>query len=214
MGISEGLIYIGYAENPEKNHAEINIDEKLHLISCGLDYGSGSTDSKLGKTVLSAVGITEGFMKAYCLAESYFDGHFIPDRIIEWVIKFILYLKDKYRGVEIILNCEWASSTAINNALKLTVIEREIDVTLEDVWKSTILDRIDLVQLLLGEGRLLFTEAVPGIKAAFSTALWDEKKGKLKGVPIRLDNGTTDIDILDATEYALVKYTNYLMAAG
>jgi hypothetical protein len=43
-------------------------------------------------------------------------------------------------------------------------------------------------------------------------ALWDQEKGRLKGVPIRLGNGSTDIDILDATEYALVKYANYLMA--
>jgi hypothetical protein len=34
----------------------------------------------------------------------------------------------------------------------------------------------------------------------------------LKGIPIRLDNGSTGIGILDAGEYVLVKFENYLMA--
>jgi PBSX family phage terminase large subunit len=212
-GISEGLIYIGYAENPENNHVE-NVDEKLQLISVGLDYGSGSPDSKLGKTALAAVGITQGFKKAYCIKESYFNGFFLPEKIVEWVIDFLLELKTDYKS-DIILNCEWASSQAMNNALTLAVRERGIkDVKIINAYKSTILDRIDLCQVLLGEKRLLFTSKVPGIKAGFSTALWDTEKQKLKGVPVRLDNGTTDIDILDCVEYALIRYANYLLGAG
>jgi hypothetical protein len=163
-GNCEGLVYIGYCENPDNNHAELNADEKLLFISIGLDYGSGTQDSKLGKTVLSAVGITEGFKKAYCIAESYFDGFFLPDRITKWVIDFLLKLKSDYKS-DIFLHCEWASSAALNNALTLAIQEKGIEgVTVENAYKSTILDRIDLCQLLLAEKRLLFTENVPGIK--------------------------------------------------
>jgi hypothetical protein len=95
------------------------------------------------------------------------------------------------------------------------VRERGIkDVKIINAYKSTILDRIDLCQVLLGEKRLLFTSNVPGIKAGFATALWDTEKQKLKGVPVRLDNGTTDIDILDCVEYAIIRYANYLLGAG
>ena len=211
-GVSEGLIYLSYVENPEKNHVEI-VDEKIMFISCGLDYGSGSQDGKLGKTVLSAVAATDKFQKAFCIAESYFDGHFLPDRITKWAVQFLLSLKEKY-NVDIYLHAEWASSAALNNALKLCIIEQGIEgIFIENAFKSTILDRIDLCQILLAESRLLFTQAVPGLKAAFSTALWDSEKGKLKGVPVRLDNGSTDIDIIDAGEYALIKYARYLLAA-
>jgi hypothetical protein len=180
----------------------------------GLDYGSGSPDSKLGKTALAAVGITQGFKKAYCVKESYFNGFFLPEKIVEWVINFLLELKTDYKS-DIILNCEWASSQAMNNALTLAVRERGIkDIKIINAYKSTILDRIDLCQVLLGEKRLLFTSNVPGIKAGFSTALWDTEKQKLKGGPVRLDNGTTDIDILDCVEYAITRYANYLLGAG
>jgi len=95
------------------------------------------------------------------------------------------------------------------------LINRGIEgIVIENAYKSTILDRIDLCQILLGENRLLFTSKVPGIKNGFATALWDTEKAKLKGVPIRLDTGQTDIDILDAVEYSLSKYSKYLLAGG
>jgi len=212
-GNSEGLIYIDYAENPEKNHREIE-NEKIMFISAGLDYGSGTQDSKLGKTVISAAAITENFQKVYIIAESYFDGHFLPERIVKWTIDFLINLKEKY-GTSIILEAEYASSTMLNNALILALNETGIEgITIQNAFKGTILDRIDLCQILLAEQRLLFTGSVPYTKAAFNTALWDSKKGKIKGVPVRLDNGTTDIDILDAVEYSLTRYANYLLAAG
>jgi len=214
-GVSEGLIYLDYVENPDRNHSELPEDEELDFISCGLDYGSGTKESKLGKTVVAAVGITSRFKKAYTIDESYFDGFFLPDRIAAWAIDFLLNLKNQYPGVEIILHTEWASSSALNNALILELQNRGIEgIAVENAFKSTILDRIDLCQILLAERRLLFTSKTPGIKDGFSTALWDTEKGKLKGVPIRLDNGQTDIDVLDSVEYALIKYAKYFLAAS
>ena len=147
-GNCEGLIYIGYVENPELNHIE-KIPEKLYRLSLRLDYGSGSQDSKLGKTVITAAGITENYEKVYAITESYFYGHFIPDQVIKRVIKFILDLQEKYPDVHTTLHCEWASSSIINNALKLAVKEQGIDVEIESAYKSTILDRVELCQILL-----------------------------------------------------------------
>jgi len=127
------------------------------------------------------------------------------------VREFILQLKSDFVS-DLILHCEWASSHAINNALAMAL--QDVDgLKIEMAYKSTILDRIDLCNILIGEKRLLFTEAVPGVKKGFLTAQWDSEASKLKGIPIRLDNGTSDIDILDATEYALIKYADYLQAA-
>jgi PBSX family phage terminase large subunit len=212
-GNSEGLIYIDYAESPERNHKELE-NEKILLVSCGLDYGSGQQDSKLGKTVISAAAVTENFQKVFIVAESYFDGHFLPDRIVKWAIDFLVNIKEKYK-VDVILHAEYASSSMLNNALILALNETGTEgISIQNAFKSTILDRVDLCQLLLAEQRLLFTENVPATKAAFNTALWDSKQGRIKGVPTRLDNGSTDIDILDCVEYSLTRYANYLLAAG
>jgi len=215
FGVTEGLVYIGYCEYPEKNYAEL-INEKILFITVGLDYGSGSpTDnSKLGKTSLIACAVTEDFSKVYAVEESYFNDFFLPERITKWAVDFLVNLKEKYK-VDVILHAEWASSDALNNALKLELIDRNIEgISIENAFKSTILDRIDLSQILLGEKRLLFTHAVPNLKKAFLTAQWDSKKSKLKGVPVRLDDGSNPhYDLLDCFEYAVIKYAKYLLAA-
>ena len=102
----------------------------------------------------------------------------------------------------------------LNNALIHALNETGIEgIEVRNCFKGSILDRIDLCQILLAEQRLLFTENVPGVKKGFSTALWDIEKGKLKGAPVRRDDGTSDIDILDSVEYSLARYSSYLLAA-
>jgi hypothetical protein len=216
FGAVEGMVYLGYCEYPEKNHAEM-VNEKILFISCGLDYGSGSPtdDSRLGKTSLVACAVTDNFRRVYAIAESYFDDFFLPERITKWVIDFLLDLKSKYPGTDIILHAEWASSDALNNAIKLELINRGTEgVSIENAYKSTILDRIDLCQIILAEKRLLFTHTVPKLKKAFLSAMWDSKKSKLKGIPVRLDDGSNPFyDLLDCFEYAVIRYAKYLLAS-
>jgi PBSX family phage terminase large subunit len=215
FGVTEGLIYLGFCEYPEKNYAEL-VNEKILFITVGLDYGSGSPadNSKLGKTSLVACAVTEGFSKVYVVEESYFNDFFLPERIKKWAFDFLVHLKEKYK-VDVILHAEWASSDALNNDIKLELINSGIEgIAIENAYKSTILDRIDLSQILLGEKRLLFTQNVPNLKKAFLTAMWDSKKSKLKGVPIRLDDGSNPhYDLLDCFEYSVIKYAKYLLAA-
>jgi hypothetical protein len=214
-GITEGLIYAGYCEAPEKNHAEL-MGERILFISCGLDYGSGAPteDSKLGKTCLIACAVTEDFSKVFVIQESYFNDFFLPERITKWAIGILVELRAKYK-VDVILHAEWASSDALNNSIRFELINRQIEgISIENAYKSTILDRIDLSQILLAEKRLLFTHSVPNLKKAFLNAMWDSKKSKLKGVPVRLDDGSNPYyDLLDSFEYAVIPYARYLMAA-
>jgi PBSX family phage terminase large subunit len=214
FGVTEGLVYAGYAEYPEKNHVEL-MGEKILFITCGLDYGSGApTDgSKLGKTCLIACAVTENFNKVFAIAESYFNDFFLPERITKWVIDFLVNLREKHK-VDVLLHAEWASSESQNNSIRLELLNSGIEgISIENAYKSTILDRIDLTQILLGERRLLFTYSVPNLKKAFSNAMWDSKKSKLKGVPVRLDDGSNPhYDLLDSIEYSLIKYAKYLLA--
>jgi PBSX family phage terminase large subunit len=212
-GACEGAIYQNYIDDPEKNHVE-NIADKLYLLTVGVDYGSGTKEGRLGKTTLTVCGITPGFEKVFVLHESYFDKHFLPDLVINWIIENITDLQKKYK-LPIEVFCEWASSSVLNNALKLKVSELELEgVDIQDAFKSTILARVDLVSLLLSESRLLLTPAVPELKKALLSATWDSEKSKLKKIPIRRDDGSSNICSLDCLEYAITSYSRYLLAAG
>jgi PBSX family phage terminase large subunit len=219
-GVSDGLIYIDYAENPERNNiAAVPAKKKIAVVSCGLDYGTGAGDapvgeSRLGKTVIEASGVTEGFEEVYALEESYFNDFYRVDKIIEWVIEFLLRMREEYK-VKVALFAEWAGSAALNNTIGYELLKRrEAGVSVQPCYKGEIIDRIDLSQTLLAQKRLYFTDKVPGLKAAYKTALWDVERQKKLGRPFRLDNGTTDVDALDAHEYSLSTYAGTLLAKG
>jgi phage terminase large subunit len=219
-GVSAGLIYIDYAEHPERNNiAAVPAGKKIAVVSCGLDYGAGAGDapvgeSRLGKTVVVASGITENFEEVYALDESYFNDFYRVDKIVEWAIAFLSRMKEEYK-VNVRLYAEWAGSAALNNTIGYEIARRGIGgVSVQPCHKGEIIDRIDLSQTLLAQKRLYFTDKTPGLRAAYKTALWDVERQKKLGRPLRLDDGTTDIDALDAHEYSLSAWAGALLAKG
>ena len=213
-GIAEGLIYASHAENPQKNYTDVSPDMKqISFISIGLDYGKGGVeDSKLGKNCMIAAAIDKKYRNVYALHETIFDGLLLPEKVTQWIIDFILFIQDKYPGIRIEIQAEWASSAIMNNAVINAIEKKQIkNVDVQNAWKGSIVDRIDLCQLLLADKRLWFLET-PCLKSAFLNAMWDTEKSKVKKIPIRLDNGTTPFyDTLDCIEYAINKYSGYLM---
>lgn len=74
--------------------------------------------------------------------------------------------------------------------------------------KIEITDRIRLTSTLMGGGRFWYLPEAGSARDALGTALWS---GKHPGKDERLDDGTTDIDTLDALEYTLERdYKRYL----
>ena len=61
-------------------------------------------------------------------------------------------------------------------------------------------DRIRLTSILMGSGRFWYMPGAASLADALATALWS---GQHPGEDTRLDDGTTDIDTLDAFEYTI-----------
>ena len=59
----------------------------------------------------------------------------------------------------------------------------------------------------MNQNRYFWTEDAETLAAAHRTALWDSTKLE----DTRLDNGTTDIDSLDAFEYTIEQDANRLL---
>ncbi len=66
--------------------------------------------------------------------------------------------------------------------------------------KIQIIDRIRLTSILMGGGRFWYLPEAATLRDALATALWSQKH---PGIDERLDDGTTDIDTLDAFEYTI-----------
>lgn len=60
----------------------------------------------------------------------------------------------------------------------------------------------------MGAGRFFITDDWESLKTAFSDAVWNKE---VVGKDERLDDGSTDIDSLDAFEYAIERDMKYLI---
>ena len=68
-----------------------------------------------------------------------------------------------------------------------------------NAMKKPINDRIRALCLLMGAGKYFISRACPVTIDALKSALWDSKHTT---EDVRLDDGTTNIDSLDALEYS------------
>ena len=98
--------------------------------------------------------------------------------------------------------CDSAEQTLINhirNRLRHCKLSWLAD-RVENSAKICINDRIRLTCILMGGGRFWLMPEAATLRDALATALYS---GKHPGVDERLDDGSTDIDTLDAYEYTI-----------
>ena len=76
-------------------------------------------------------------------------------------------------------------------------MRRRLPIAVRNAKKGRITDRIRFYCGLMGTGRYAVMRSCVHTIAAFSEAVWAEE-----GSGIRLDNGSVNIDSLDAQEYS------------
>lgn len=79
-------------------------------------------------------------------------------------------------------------------------------VHVENAWKRPIIDRIRLYDVLYSQGRAFIMYDCPKTIEAVENAVWDPKKNDE-----RLDDGSTNIDSLDAMEYPVERDAGQLL---
>ena len=83
------------------------------------------------------------------------------------------------------------------------------DTKVKDALKSQITNRIFTLTALSARDRFFYTEECDTLTEAISMAVWNPKNTELE----RLDDGTSDIDSLDAFEYSFERdYKKYIKA--
>ena len=197
---AEGTIYMLFADETEKFLVD-KVKEELAIVTIGVDYGAGKSKIKF-----VASGITYNFRNVYVLDEMDLSGVYDPEQIYE---KFIEFYKRVY---ETYGKCQYAFCDygALGNVITLGLIRRcqkeRAPVVVEDCSKGLINDRIFLSSTLMAQRRFFILRKNTIITKAFQDALWNDKKPDE-----RLDDGTTDIDSLDAFEYSINSFYENLI---
>lgn len=204
---AEGLVYPCFASDPGK----YTIDDPLEwaeknktrfgTVTIGVDFGGNGSATKF-----QATGITpEGCVVA--LEEEHITGNIDPDGLNRRFALFCKAVTGKYGNAY--TRADSAEQILIRG-LSNTAAAEHLGTQVKNALKMRINDRIMLTLLLMKQGRLFVSKSCPHLIDAFRTAMYDSKKHEDE----RLDDGTTDIDSLDAFEYSIEPYYKQLQAAG
>ena len=197
---AEGTIYMLFADKTQDFLVD-KVNEQLAIVTIGVDYGAGKSKIKF-----VASGITYNFRNVYILDEMDLSGVYDPEQIYEKFIEFYKRVYDKYDKCQYAF-CDYG---ALGNVITLGLIRRcqreGLPVQIADCSKGLINDRIFLSSTLMAQKRFFILRKNTIITKAFQDALWNDKKPDE-----RLDDGTTDIDSLDAFEYSINSFYENLI---
>lgn len=178
--------------------------EKFDYLLAGLDYGESDATSCV------VVGVKDN--DYYLFKEYYHSGRKGQKKnILQYKTDIANFLNEIYEQeqVTMILTVEtspmtvytlFTSDTEIRKEIKIQKVKKEKTFTNS---KDAIQERVDVTNILINSEHLFYCdESIPVIKA-LKQAIY--KNGK------RLDDGTTNIDSLDAMEYAIKDEHKYIM---
>lgn len=204
--LAEGLIYKQFANHQElfmrdeavdKNGNKIN----FMLVTIGIDYGASK-----GQTELKATGITDYFREAWSIDEERIVDLYAPKDFYEVFVKFYHRVVAEYGKVTHVYADYGALGQVLTFGLNKYLHEQGIPINVNDCIKGKIIDRIYMDQMLFAQGRRFLLKKCKYLKEAYEQAVWDEKHEDE-----RLDDGTTPIDDLDASEYSMFPFYDKLM---
>lgn len=198
---AEGIIYRQFADNPSmfiKDEAKDEFGNNINfmIISIGIDYGANQSSTRF-----ICNGITPYFKQVWALDEMKMEGIYSPDILYEKFKEFYTRIVQKYGKVTHCWGDYGALGQVLTAGLNKYLQQQGIPLQVKDCVKGRIVDRIELDCQLFGQGKRFILRQCKGLIEAYTEALWNDK-----GQDERLDDGTTDIDSLDANEYSYFSF--------
>ena len=193
---AEGAIYTIFSENKNKFYTD---KPDYDFIQIGLDFGGNKSAH-----TLVATGIKNNYSKLTALMSEKIDATGkTPQDLYKIVENFINKVQQKYGEVSV-LYPDSAEQTLING-IKAMVAEKFPHIIVRNSIKNEIIDRIRCTTSLMASFRFFMTHDCKTLEEAFENAVYSDKP-KVQGKDERLDDGTSDIDTLDAFEYSFERY--------
>lgn len=227
---ADGAIYKRFADNPETFRCEVvdelNPDaevkqfrkEDIVSIEIGLDFGGNQSGHSF-----VARGYTDDYRDVIALKSRRImakdenediDSNMLDKLFCEFVQEVIdqYSVIDKHGDYVRYCNVEGVyydnAETVLGNSIRNAVEKKFPWISVRKARKAAINDRIRCTVKLMGAGRFFITKDCESLQTALSDAVWDKE---VKDKDERLDDGSTDIDSLDAFEYTIERDMKYLI---
>lgn len=202
--VAEGLIYRIFADCPGRFAVE-DKPKGLARIVIGVDFGGTGSGH-----AFVATGITSGYQQIVALSSERHFGEIDPDALGELFVDFCLKVIQLFGRIDQVY-CDSAEQVLIRG-LRTTAGKHGLSwLRIGNAYKEQINERIRLLSRMMAQGRFfVFDGYCDTLSDALCTAVWDPKDIK---ETTRLDDGSSDIDSLDAFEYTwerdILKFIKY-----
>ena len=189
--VAEGLIYQQFADAPERFIVDdLPAGDAIRNVVLGVDFGGGTSAHAfcaMGYTVQGRLVVLDEYREKRALE---------PNKLARDFVDFAR--RCRARWVVSDCWCDSAEQTLING-LRVACAAAGMGLNIGNAMKRPINDRIRAACILMGAGRFFVARGCKETIDALKTALWDSKHIT---EDVRLDDGTSNIDSLDAMEYA------------
>ena len=186
--VAEGLIYQLFADQPERFIVD-DIPGVVHHAVIGVDFGGGTSAHAF--CCLGFVGNSLVVLDEYRETEA-----LNPNKLQNDFVDFVTRCQMRWLVAD--CWCDSAEQTLING-LRTAAAQYRVGINIGNAMKRHINDRIRALCILMGAGRFKVLRRCRWTIDALKSAIWDSKHTT---EDVRLDNGSTNIDSLDALEYA------------
>lgn len=201
--VADGACYPQLADSPEKYIVdEIPKDPTPRYISIGLDWGGNRSLTAFTATMIHGNFEKIGFIKDHHITGR--KGDIDGDRVNTEFIRFVKELQETYKVPVKYAFCDSAEQY-LNTGLAKACRAAGLNIQIGDSHKAEIVQRIICLNTLLNTGRAYILRGCDLVLDGLRSAAWDSKAAA-KGEDKRLDDFTSDIDIVDSAEYSFSRF--------
>lgn len=207
---ADGSIYRLFSDEPSRFIVTRDWlqSHQIGTVTIGVDFGGMGSGH-----AFSCTGFERGYKSLVTLAEWYHNpkktGRTLdPHQIESAFVDFARMCVQEY-GARIAY-CD-SAETAMVQGLRNAIVREHIPLVVENARKGAINDRIRFLCRMMAAGRYHVMDGCKHTIEALSTAVWDAKHTT---EDVRLDDGTTNIDSMDALEYSYEPFMEGMTYGG
>lgn len=178
-----------YARDDKGNYTH-PLRKKISVVTMGVDFGGNKSSHAFNLT-----GFTSGFNELVTLKEKRILEDVTPNELEEMFLEFVQDCIQEYPQLSTIY-CDSAEQVLIRG-FKTVLRNKGIALSVKNARKGEIIDRIRFYCQMMNQMRYFIISDCKETIQAFDDAVWEEDKDD-----VRLDDGSTNIDSLDAQEYS------------
>lgn len=200
--VAEGLIYRLFANRPDKFEMTDKPTDLME-INIGVDFGGTGSGH-----AFVATGITRNYLSMIALSsERHFGDDIDPDKLGQLFVDFCYKIINRYGYITSVF-CDSAEQVLIRG-LKTAARKAGLSwLSIHNALKEVINDRINFTYRMMAQGRFFIYDDCATLTTALCTARWNPKELTKNE---RLDDGSSDIDSLDAFEYTFERIIGRFM---